>query len=501
MTTPSTVSPDQAARGQGLTLWVILAVILVVGCALRVVSALGDLSIDEIWSLYILDWYAQSRDDAAILVLAGHDNTHPVNTIYMAVVRGISGSEPAAVVYRALSVVAGSLAVVLAAGLALQRSGIEAVFAAMLVAMSYPLIHYSGEARGYALMLTMAIGALWALERWLDTESPSARLWFALCATVGVLSHLMFVLALAALGLMALASGRVGLSGRRVPLGQLVSLFLAPGVVAVGYALYFLMFGIYGNSEPTDVVESAGALAGYSIGTGMPFPYALSLVVFVVLAAFAIVVAPRSPRLVFDSAIIFVVPLVLILADLVHYPQPRYFLLSALFALLAFARLLGWLVNRGHAMRGLAVLLVVAYIGGQVMLLRSFFNDGRGAYGTAVAQMMAVPDADYPVRVGGSQDYRLAMMTGYFARKAGHSDDLIYINDDSSMPLTWYVQEDRHQIGDFPLAQWVDRAGGRVAYELVWVTRPWGLSGQAWALYRPTPRAEQMLSGEGEGGG
>lgn len=503
MTAPPTASPDRAARGQGPTFWVIVAVILAIGCALRIVSALGDLSIDEVWSLYILDWFAQSRDDAAIMVLAGHDNTHPVNTIYMALVRGIWGAEPAAIVYRALSVVAGSLAVVLAAGLAMQRSGVETVFAALLVAMSYPLIHYSGEARGYALMLTMALGALWALERWLDTGSASARFWFVFCATVGVLSHLMFVLALAALGLMALASGRVGLDGRRVPLGQLVSFFLAPGIVATAYLLYFLMFGIYGSSEPTDAVESAGTLAGYMIGVGTLFWNTPILSIFVVLTvlAVAVVAASRSPRLVFDIAIIFVIPLVLIVADLVRYPQPRYFLLAALFALLAIARLLAWLADGGVVKRVLVSLLVVGYVAGQVMLLRNFFDDGRGAYSAAIAQMMAVPASEYPVMVGGNQDYRLAMMTRYFAAKAGHGEDLIYINDDSTMPLTWFVQENRFQHGNFPMAQWIERPDGRVAYELVWTTRPWGLSGQTWALYLPTPWAEDLLDEEGGDGG
>ncbi len=502
MTTQPSTSPVQASDRQDPAFWVVLAVIVLTGFVLRIGGALGDLSIDEVWSLYILDWYAQSRDDAAIMVLAGHDNTHPVNTAFMAIVRGICGGEPAAVIYRSLSVAAGSAAVVLAAGLALRRSGAEAIVAALLIAMSYPLIHYSGEARGYALMLTMALGALWALERWLDKESASARLWFALCATIGVLSHLMFVLALAALGLMALASGRLGLKGRRVPFGRLVSFFLAPGIVAAAYALYFLMYGIYGSSEPTDVVESAGAMAGYVIGIGLPSTYMLSLNVFVALTvvAVAVVVASRSPRLVFDIGIIFVIPLVLIVADLVRYPQPRYFLLSALFALLVVARLLAWMIDRGQVMRGLAALLVLGYVGGQVMMLRSFFDDGRGAYAAATAQMMAVPTTEYPVRVGGNQDYRLAMMTRYFAAKAGHGEDLIYINDDSTMPLTWYVQEDRHQFGRFPTAQWVERPDGRTAYELVWATRPWGLSGQAWALYRPTPWAEEMLREEGGGG-
>jgi len=78
-------------------------------------------------------------------------------------------------------------------------------------------------------------------------------------------------------------------------------------------------------------------------------------------------------------------------------------------------------------------------------------------------------------------------MTRYFAAKDGCGDDLIYVDDDSSLPLTWYVEEDRLGEAAFSQAITVERPGYANRFELVAVYPIWGLSGQAWALYRNSP--------------
>jgi hypothetical protein len=132
-------------------------------------------------------------------------------------------------------------------------------------------------------------------------------------------------------------------------------------------------------------------------------------------------------------------------------------------------------------------LMLMGFIAGQAVALHHFLNVGRGDYAAAVARMLAVPETEMPVRVGGSQDYRISMMTRYFAMRSGQGDDLIYVDEASSMPVTWYVQEDRLGGATFPLNLDVARAGSSSRFERVEVFPHWGLSGQSWALYRATP--------------
>src|SRR5205823_152187 len=80
------------------------------------------------------------------------------------------------------------------AGQILSRRGRPHAIAAMiLVSVSYPLIVYSSEARGYAPMVFFVLMAVSAHERVLRSRTWPALIAFWTAAILGMLSHLTFL--------------------------------------------------------------------------------------------------------------------------------------------------------------------------------------------------------------------------------------------------------------------------------------------------------------------
>ena len=91
----------------------------------------------------------------------------------MAFVESTWGPDATAFAYRLPSIISGIGMVVLAAIIGRRRNPREGLIGAALVAVSYPMVNYAAEARGYAPMLLAALAAYALLERWLEDERPT----------------------------------------------------------------------------------------------------------------------------------------------------------------------------------------------------------------------------------------------------------------------------------------------------------------------------------------
>src|SRR5205085_1954017 len=95
--------------------------------------------------------------------------------------------------YRIPAFVSGIGAIVAAAHTMARFGRAESMMAALLVAISFPFVFYSSEARGYAMASFLAIVAFDALLA--DLDRP--RLWtaalFSAACVLGFLAHLTFV--------------------------------------------------------------------------------------------------------------------------------------------------------------------------------------------------------------------------------------------------------------------------------------------------------------------
>ena len=138
----------------------LLAILIVAAAVLRVLATHNDLWLDEIISLGIAD---QVKSPWQIFNTVHNDNNHYLNTMYLYFVKGQTYPP----VYRYLSVMFGVGLVPAGYWLLARRSRVEAVIFAGLLACSYPLIHFSSEARGYSGALLGSVLACAALAQWL----------------------------------------------------------------------------------------------------------------------------------------------------------------------------------------------------------------------------------------------------------------------------------------------------------------------------------------------
>jgi len=178
-------------------IWIVLATMVVCGGVLRAMAAGGDLWFDEIWSLDHLGMALASDDWHDRAALLFHDNTHLLNTLWLYFL----GPDASPMAYRSLAVFSGTLGIILGFLVGRRRSVAEGLLFALLLALSYPLVHYGGEARGYAPMMTAALAALWIAELWMDEPTTGRAAAFVAVSLIGIMAHLTFFVVQAAIGL------------------------------------------------------------------------------------------------------------------------------------------------------------------------------------------------------------------------------------------------------------------------------------------------------------
>ncbi|MBC6441033.1 MAG: hypothetical protein GDA49_11630 [Rhodospirillales bacterium] len=91
-------SQNQRARDTAVVTPVYMAIVAVltaVALVLRAMDAAGPLSIDEVWSLYLIAFLpSQSEGIIGAFALLMHDNSHPLNTAWLWLVGLVSGGAP-----------------------------------------------------------------------------------------------------------------------------------------------------------------------------------------------------------------------------------------------------------------------------------------------------------------------------------------------------------------------------------------------------------------------
>jgi hypothetical protein len=477
--------------------WPAIAVsaLVVLGGILRVYGARGDLWLDEIWSLVLLD---QVKSFGQIIWGINSDNNHVLNSMYLYLI----GPNATPILLRGMSIVLG-IASVAAAGLILRRDGIVASLCAMLLfAVSYPVVHYGSEARGYSGLILFALLSLFFLQREFSRPSWINRQGFGLAVGLGLLSHLSMAIPAAAFGIWTLYViwRRTGNLGKAVGNGFFIFLPALIWTIAVagsvGYVALRHGFVVSAYSVPnkfavggmnpfafTGFINAFGELIRLTVGLPDSVPAAACLVGATALIAISAPLWRDRDDRRFSLYVISVIllPAAVLAARLPNTDFPRYFLFSGIMFLLFIADIVtsAWL--RGGLYRSAAALTLIAIVCGNAISLYHFFSEGRGHYSMAVGRMIENGWIAY----GSDHDFRTPMVVNFYSQKRGVHPDYIRIRDwCTDHPPDWYIVESP----DDPI----------LAYALANLTFPtctlrfrrtetfsyWGLSGRQWVLYR-----------------
>jgi hypothetical protein len=444
---------------------------------LRAAAALGDLWLDEIWSIHLAH---QAGSLAGIFTRLHHDNNHHLNTLWALCL----GEDGAPIAYRLLSVVAGAVMVGVVAVSPLRADAGCAAATAAIAGLSLILVHYGSEARGYSLAMLCAVGGWIALERWLATGGRRWAAVFAVCAILGPLAHLTYVFVLGA----ALVRAMLAFFGARpTPRVDPIAVMLAAAPVAALALLWWvdlrhLQVGGGPSYELVTVLRDATrSLVGVSRG-----PLEVLALPFLALAAWewCVLARERDGRAIFLALVIAAPPIaVWILRP--EFVAPRYFVVSIPFLAILVGAGIARLAGRGRMGSAMAACVLIAFVATNGAAAARLITRGRGQYSEPLAFMLA-RTASGVATVGGDHDFRIWMVLQDQARRQGVLRRVAYVENAglAKHAPEWLLF---HSFEEDPAPPpRVETATGR-PYALVAVYPYAGLSGWSGLLYRALP--------------
>jgi len=461
----------------------LLAGFIVLAAVVRILPIHNDLWLDELISLRLANTV---KTPWQVFTALHKDNNHYLNTLYLFLVQ----NQHSPAVYRYLSLLWGILLIPAGYWLLARRSRVEAAIFAGLLTCSYPLIHFSAEARGYSGALLGSVLAAAALASWMSEEKHKWRslalgLTYAAGVILALLSHLTALLIW-----FPLAAGSLVVLMERPRRGRWIARWIALNSLPAGVltALYYfdLRFLTEAGGQPMTVSHGLARLL--ALGLGVPgrgtMTAWLLLVPLVAIMAWQLAKQRKSGEpLWLALALIYAMPAVCVLVLHPGFFSPRYFLVILPFLYASIATLLAALARNRRGRMACAAILVL-FLAGQSRLYARFLQVGHGQFTAALEYMMAHTPAPRVI-VTSDQDYRSSVELAWYAPRLLKHQQLFYVpQGNSSMQPDWYIF---HQEGyELPAPPSLNLPGQPTWFRVAYFGAA-ELSGQAWTIYSHHP--------------
>ena len=408
-----------------------------------------------------------------VLFAINHDNNHHLNTLWLMAVGW--GSPP--MLGRALSILCGTLSIVVAGLIGARRGLAAAAAAAALFALSPIMVTYGSEARGYAPMLLALLVSILVVDRRVEGRPvPHGPEWLGLAALIGTLAHVSMLFGVAALtGWLAIVEAR-----RQPRLAALLTTLRYMARALAGAVVILLMIAAGAVASPEGLrigsvtpfhwpsfIDAVTTMIGYTIG--WPWLAGPWMIILLLLPHFVRRDPALAGRMPFYLIVILGLPLLVALIEPDNSAYPRYYLLSAVGLLLLIADLLPARPRLGAFLLGLTL---VGSISDDIVMI----ENRRGDPGAAIEAMEEASPGRGSILIENPRDS--AVLQAAAARRGYPL--VIY---DSCVHDTDYFYVQRIGAGSFPLAAlrcghaFQPIAGGEVR----------GLSGMDWQLYERVP--------------
>jgi hypothetical protein len=454
------------------------ATILAAAFLVRFAAAMGDLWLDEIWSIGLA---TRARSPFDILRIT-HDNNHPLNTLWL----WLLGAGRASFLYRLPSVIAGMAAVVVAGLLARRKGRAEMLAAMVLVGGSFLLIQYTTEARGYSLGYMFVLLGLLALQHHFDDpDAIWATALFNAAMLMAFLSHFSTLTAYGAIGIWWL----VVLLRRRSGLGPLIrdglALHALPLAATLAVYLGFIRHMKIGGGPITEVLDVVRETAALSLGwshTGWVGTVGAALAGVILIAGIGLLAARGDDRWVFYLLGIVLFPALALLLRQPFYVAPRYFIVGTVLFLLLLSELVGWLFRHGAPGRMAFVCVLAVFVVSNGILTFELLQYKRGHYRQAIEYILAATDTR-PVQITSDYDFRNQMVLDYYSHTLSLEGQFAYTPFAVSLDTgpEWLIL---HRIGDREAEPPRINEWGEYRYEQQRIFRSSRLSGASWFVYR-----------------
>lgn len=455
--------------------------VCLIATALRIAAARGELWLDEVWSIRLVQEHAHSPSD--IFLHLQHDNNHVLNSLWVYVV----GPDRSPWMYRWPAVVAGALTVCLASWFLRRGSPMGVFTVVMLTGFSFLLVQYSSEARGYAHQLLLSIMAYGALRESDSSRSIGWDLLFSVSCVLGFLAHPLFANVYLAAQVWTWWPWRERQQSDHNPRPWLRILILRTVVPGAFFAwLYWVSLAttMTGGGEITPlfviVLQTMSLVVGGPFGG--PGAYAAAgITALVTLAAFWIVSRQSPQRASFYLVVIVLSPALLQVVVPRQPLYPRYFLGSVLFLLLLWAEGAGETVRRRAANLAWLCLLLAAFVVANLWHISRLIELGRGHYQQAI-QTMEEQNTGPEVRVAIDHEFRHGMMLELYGPRTHLSKPIrtAFASPESVRMAQWLLVQNPSM--DYLPQERIEKYG--VSFRLVRYYPYAGLSGWNLCLYR-----------------
>lgn len=474
--------------------WLLGFGLLAAAVALRLPGLWTELWMDEILSLRNVE---ALLSPAGVFTAIHSDNNHYLNSLWLWAV----GPGSASWLMRLPPLVLGTTLVALAYRIGRRRGRSTGVVTAALFAVSYPLVHYASEARGYGYLVFLSVLSYVLYRAWVEDSRRSAALGYALVASLAFLAHLGFAPVFAAFLIWSALEIRDARGHRRAMAREHIAVQAFPAVTLILlYTLDIRLMDAAGGFARLSAGESLIGAAGLVVGVA-PGWIAVAVAVCAWLGVAAALLRDRAEHR--NEAAFFAAAILLTLASgaLPGYGYPRYYLPALLFALILLGRMVGRLLEARGARRAAGLALLVLVAAANLSQVLQFAAVGRGMYREAVAYMAAATGFGVAT-VAGSHDMGSVLALDYYDEGLPSGAQIVYYCRQLSTPGCERVRPDLSRGEGVPafylIASLEDRFAaapeldvpGLGRYRFLHSYPKYGLSGVYWALYRVAAPSE-----------
>lgn len=461
-----------------------LILIVLAALLLRLYASTDNFWLDEIFIYFLAMGQAHSVSDIFFGIKFDH---HLLATLYMYLL----GDQLNWVWYRLPSVIMGTGALGLMALVGYRRMRpIALIITLAVTAVSYPLVVYSSEARGYAPAVFFSLAMFVFIEAYWRNRNQTWLIGYWSAAVTAVLYHPSAVCIFLSLGLWTLIrEWRLG--GGLLRVGRELAFCHAVPLAFMAW-LYFAVMRqwVSGGADVLLLTRVLGDTMAAVIGLPMraEFRWGALCLGGTLIASGLVILARlvRSDIWIFYLSALLLSPLLLLGSNNRPYLYVRYFVVLFPFFYLMLGEAMDAVAQKFKWARVVVVGLCVLMLVGHALSTADFLRVGRGGYLDAV-QYMAADTPGSQVKVGSDHDFRNGLPIIFYSRYLPKERSMVYLRLDAwpSEGPDWFLIHNTIK-EDFVPNPIVKARGG--TYRLAKSYPVLGLSGVGLYLYRNDSR-------------